>query len=530
MNKNIYKTASFLVTILLVIGSHTTSQAQSSMAFMPSRTVNIAHFFKPPQSMDAATAVNTFGTFVLTNGDHTSLQNLRDNGFAYSIPEYFRFDAIQDPGSCTETPANNQAAYEVGDFCNISTNHPDWFLFDASGNRITVTPTGNYYRMDPENAGWREFFLSRVLASQQQYGWSALFLDNVEGGLGNFYAARPLKYADNAAYQSAIAGFLQYLDINYSQTYGRPIMANLVASADDSVWFTYLPYLEGAMKERFAVDWDEASYLSENRWLQDLEQVERALADGKYLILVSPGNQPDTERQKFAFASYLLINNGNAAFRYSTDDAYREIWLYYNYRINLGTAIGPRYFDGSAWRRDYQYGYVTVDPVNHTAAIEVTPTETSTSTPSIPEPTLSVPTEMVPTLPVETPTSVPTSTIYNDNDPAFGYAGSWEDVANEQSVNGSFKRAMEVGSSITLPFNGQTFTVIYKSGPLFGNMDVYVDGQIVGTIAQRTDEQQFQNEWRFEGTLAEGTHELRLVFVGPDEAETRVSLDAVTIP
>jgi hypothetical protein len=305
-------------------------------------------------------------------------------------------------------------------------------------------------------------------------------------------------------------------------------MANLVASANDSVWFTYLPYLEGAMKERFAVAWDETSYLSESKWLRDLEQVERALAEGKYLILVSPGNQSDSDRQNFAFASYLLINNGNAAFRYSTDDAYREVWLYNNYQIDLGTATGPRYWDGNIWRRDFQYGYVTVDPVNHTARIEATPTDTNTSTPSGAELTLSAPTEFIPTLPAETPTLVPTSTIYNDNDPAFVYSGSWEDKANNRSVEGSFKLTKEVGASVTLPFEGSTFTVIYKSGPLFGNMDVYVDGQLIGTIDQRTDTQQFQNEWHFDGTLAEGPHELKFIFAG--SADARVSLDAVIVP
>jgi hypothetical protein len=528
MNKNIYKTASFLVALILAICVYIPGQAESSMALMPSRTVNIAHFYKPPEGMDATTAVNSFGPIVLTNGDQTYLQKLKDSGFAFSVPEYFRFDAIQDPGGCAATPSNNQVAYEVGDFCSIGENHPDWFLLDTNGNRIPVTSGGEYYRMDPDNAGWRDFFLSRVVASQEQHGWTALFLDNVEGGLGSFQAARPAKYADDAAYQAVVAGFLHYLDLNYSQKYGRPIMANLVASANDSVWFTYLPYLEGAMKERFAVAWDETSYLSESKWLRDLEQVERALAEGKYLILVSPGNQSDSDRQNFAFASYLLINNGNAAFRYSTDDAYREVWLYNNYQVNLGTAVGPRYWDGSIWRRDFQYGYVMVDPVNHTARIEVTSTDTSTSTPSDAELTLSAPTELIPTLPAETPTLVPTSTIYNDNDPAFVYSGSWEDKANNRSVEGSFKLTKEVDSSATLPFEGATFTVIYKSGPLFGNIDVYVDGQLIGTIDQRTNKQQFQNEWHFDGTLAEGSHELTLIFAGP--ADARASLDAVIVP
>ena len=72
---------------------------------------------------------------------------------------------------------------------------------------ITVTSGGVYYRMDSANPGWREFFLARVVESQNLNGWSALFLDNVEGGLGKYYGLKPARYPDNASYQNAIAGF-----------------------------------------------------------------------------------------------------------------------------------------------------------------------------------------------------------------------------------------------------------------------------------------------------------------------------------
>ena len=88
------------------------------------------------------------------------------------------------------------------------------------------------------------------------------------------------------------------------------------------------------------------------------EIAEKTQASGKYVILVAPGNRSDVNRETFAFASYLLISNGRAAFRYSTDDQYREVWYYDNYKINLGTARGSRYKVGTAWRRDFTNGYL----------------------------------------------------------------------------------------------------------------------------------------------------------------------------
>lgn len=363
--------ASALAALMLSLGSHISGWAASPMAVMPAQTINIAHFFKPP-NMDAATAAKTFGMIVLTNGDHTYGDQLKTSGFSSTIPQYFRADGIENPGSCTATPLNNQVAYKTGDFCYISTNHPDWFLLDQYGRRITVTSSGEYYRMDPANAGWREFFLARVMESQNQYGWTALFLDNVEGGLSKFYGEKPAKYLDNASYQRAIAGFLEYMYENYSRKYSRPVIGNIVARADDAVWFTYLQYLSGAMQERFAVDWDETDYLSVSQWEADLAFMEQTQTNGKYVILVAPGNRFDGNRQTFAFASYLLINSGKAAFRYSTDDAYREVWYYDNYKTDLGTPLGSRYQFGSAWRRDFTRGYVLVNPYNYSASITVT--------------------------------------------------------------------------------------------------------------------------------------------------------------
>lgn len=376
MNRNVSRLVIAITMLIGMLGTYVPGRATSQTALTSGAVVNIAHFFKPP-NLDAATAAKNFGTIVLTNGDHGYRDQLYANGFSATIPEYLRADGIYDPGSCTASTLNNTVAYKTGDFCWISQNHPDWFLLDKDGRRITVTVGGSYYRMDPANPGWKQFFLTRVIESQQQYGWSALFMDNVEASLSKFYGPLPVKYPTNVSYQNAMLGFLQYLDLNFSQQYGRPIFGNIVARDSDAVWFSYLQYLDGAMQERFAVDWTETSYLSTSRWLNDLSMMERTQANGKYVILVAPGNQDDLNRETFAFGTYLLISNGKAAFRYSTDDAYGQVWLYDNYKLNIGMPIGSRYQYGTFWRRDFTQGYVLVDPVNHFASI------TTTTSPSI---------------------------------------------------------------------------------------------------------------------------------------------------
>jgi hypothetical protein len=91
----------------------------------------------------------------------------------------------------------------------------------------------------------------------------------------------------------------------------------------------------------------------------------------KTIILVTQGNQGNADQQQFTYASYLLINQGLAYFRYAGSTHYREIWLYPNYELELGQPLGPRYWDGIVWRRDFEHGAVMVNPVTHESEISV---------------------------------------------------------------------------------------------------------------------------------------------------------------
>jgi hypothetical protein len=83
---------------------------------------------------------------------------------------------------------------------------------------------------------------------------------------------------------------------------------------------------------------------------------------------------------------------------------------------------------------------------------------------------------------------------------------------------------------VTLNFSGQSFSIIYKSGPAFRKMDVYVDNGLVGTINEQTSDSTFQLRWDYPGQLATGNHVLKLVFVTPNTSgKTNGSIDAVIV-
>ena len=381
MNRYPVRLTSMVLALSLALGVFTPGQAKPESAdLMTAGTVNLAYFYKPPSNSTAATVASTFDFVILSATDEPFRNELISNGYNNTILQYFGSVGIQDPGSCTATPRMNQVAYKPGDFCSISKNFPDWFLLDVNGQRIPASPGSDIYRMDPGHPAWRAFFLKRVLDYQAQKGWSGLFLDNLEASLSFIQrdGRRLAKYPDDASYQTAIRGFLNNLKVNYAQAYNRPIVANIIARRDEASWFGYLPYLDGAMQESWAVDWALDQYISVDRWKSHLALAEKTQSQGKHIILVSQGRYVDTTRQQFAYGSYLLITNGKAAFRYANAAAYRQVWPFSNYKIDLGTPLGPRYQSGTRWRRDFTKGYVIVDPVNHTATIS---TSTSPSTP-----------------------------------------------------------------------------------------------------------------------------------------------------
>src|SRR5215212_3995696 len=91
MNRNVLRLITVITILIGTLGMYVPGRATSPTALTSGGVVNIAHFFKPP-NIDAATAARTFGTIILTNGDHDYRNQLSANGYSSTIPQYFRSD------------------------------------------------------------------------------------------------------------------------------------------------------------------------------------------------------------------------------------------------------------------------------------------------------------------------------------------------------------------------------------------------------------------------------------------------------
>ena len=177
---------------------------------------------------------------------------------------------------------------------------------------------------------------------------------------------------------------------------------------------------------------------------------------------------------------------------------------------------GPSYDIGA-------FQNTNVIPTSTQPSASITPTQiiAATGTPT------TAPTSVLPTATISTSTPVPAlETIYNDTHPGLVYSANWQNVVKDKAYGGSYKLTTRTGSSVTLNFTGRSFSLLYTTGLNFGNMDIYVDNQLIATLNQRTSQIYFQKRWD-SGQFSAGAHVLKLVFTGRNDSKG--TLDAVII-
>ena len=165
-------------------------------------------------------------------------------------------------------------------------------------------------------------------------------------------------------------------------------------------------------------------------------------------------------------------------------------------------------------------------------AASPTPTKIVLPSPTAIPPT--IPATIVPTLastaiPATPTPSATAAKTFDDKDGAFAYSSGWQTISTSKAYGGSYKETTLDGDTITFPFTGQSFSLVYKGGITFSKFDIYVDGALVGTLDQKMGAATYQVSWDYPGQLPAGNHTLKLVFKVTSSTINRGSLDAVIV-
>jgi hypothetical protein len=156
------------------------------------------------------------------------------------------------------------------------------------------------------------------------------------------------------------------------------------------------------------------------------------------------------------------------------------------------------------------------------SAPQTAPTATQVT---LPTPTLVAPTAVNTPVPA-TPSS---GTTVDDKNSAFIYSAGWQSISTDKAYGGSYRETHQDGATITFPFTGQSFSLIYKGGITFSKFDIYVDDALLSTLDQKMGAATYQVRWDYPGQFALGNHTLKLVFKVTSSTINKGSLDAVIV-
>jgi hypothetical protein len=370
----------------------TVAPAQAAPTSQPLASVfGLAWFHKPPQDGTSATDIAANHRYIHLTGpaDIPFRDRLRDAGYKGPILTYVTMTAVEGPGPYKDASAqcdanyqgyDNQLAFDRGDFCKYIHPNESWFLHNSKGERIVGDYFGSgrwAYLMNPGDPGWRDFSWSRLKYIKDTWLYDGIWLDNLDLDLSRAWTEEKnsdgtvQEYDTDDKWREAVQGWLAGFRSNIGNDY--PVWANLVGGGVGATsWDPYAPYLDGAMDESFAVSWIDRWRTSE-QWQGQVERAQRWLDMGKGLVMVGQGPREDTNRLDFTLASYLLVANENAFFRYTRFDSYyNALWLYpeYDTARSLGLPLGVcREVTSGIWRRDFTHGYVEVNISDHTGRL-----------------------------------------------------------------------------------------------------------------------------------------------------------------
>jgi hypothetical protein len=273
--------------------------------------------------------------------------------------------AYQNGATCrsdvgTFDDGSGRTAPSVGVPCQQADSHENWFLHDSQGNRMMSN--WGLPAMNIGNSGYQQAWAQNVAGRLAGLGYDGAFIDDMN--LKCNCLSTPTEYPTDASYQSALQGFLAYVG-PYLAAHGVDFtLPNIGSWATDPVvacdLVTNPAYaLSGAVEEHFG---------QFKSFTDDMQQIKCTQDAGKWFF--GSTNDPSTSLSAYAQGEALLWTEGHTVVARSPDYIHDYWQTEYDQANHLGSPSGDAFLvGGGAWRRNFQNGYVVVDPTAKTASI-----------------------------------------------------------------------------------------------------------------------------------------------------------------
>jgi hypothetical protein len=242
--------------------------------------------------------------------------------------------------------------------------HPQWFLLDTDGRRISSGGYSWLWAADIGDPSYQATWAENVLEVVQRDGWDGVFADDTNPTMRYHHpVGRVARYPSDSAYSAATGSALALIGPRLRAA-GKLVMPNFGS------WRTYrstvegwLRHVSGGMEEHFT-KWGTtatAGYFLGADWEANLASLKTAQAQGKEFLAVSHSANADAAAARYGWATVLLGGEGSASFAlhgdYTTENWFPE------YEYDLGAAQRPEErLASGVHRRLFARGLVLVNP------------------------------------------------------------------------------------------------------------------------------------------------------------------------
>jgi hypothetical protein len=288
--------------------------------------------------------------------------------------------------SCSGT---NPPAYAPHDsfginYCYATAYHPEWFLTNSSGQRLTYSDYPSYSVMDIGSASYQSTWAANAIAAARADGFDGIYLDDVNTYPGHGIDGQIAKYTDQA-YGQAMINFVTAVG-DQLRSHGLLASANLSANP----WVTWqrsdalaiAAHLTVVNREHYSRWGDICGPFSErfnttaNNGTPPIDvelAYDQALqATGAYLTGIDYGytqtGAADVATMAYGRALFLLAWDGRPGSAYifrpcGTVDPANPAWT-----VNIGTPAGATTLLSSGlYERVYSAGLVVLNPSRGTS-------------------------------------------------------------------------------------------------------------------------------------------------------------------
>ena len=270
-----------------------------------------------------------------------------------------------------------QDAYAIYRTSSVATEHPEWILKDAQGNKLYI-PFGcsggvcPQYAADFGNAAFRDWWI-RAAADKMAKGYRGLFVDDVNmewrvgNGSGQFVAPQDPRTGATMTEANWRRYMAEFTEQTRQALPAKEIVHNALWFAGcgqtaDSCWSD--PYIRRELLAADVIELergvnDGGITGAGGRFGYDtfMARVDWLHSQGKSVVYDAQATT--AAAREYGLASYFLASTGTDFLGNDPAGTPTDWWT--GYDVNLGDPQNTRYSWNGLLRRDYQNGYVLIN-------------------------------------------------------------------------------------------------------------------------------------------------------------------------